>query len=185
MDSLQHWLNLFILNPKDSEVNFNLAYEYDLQGQTASAAGYYLRSIEFGNDNNRIYEALLRIALCFEKQGNRVFTIKGILLRAISLLPKRPEAYFLLSRTYERNKDWQESYTMAIIGYTLATDEPNTTTDVEYPNRWVFLFEQAVSGWWIGLHDESIRLFKTLFMDYKLTPLYRTAVMNNLDNLDK
>jgi hypothetical protein len=101
------------------------------------------------------------------------------------LLPKRPEAYFLLSRVYERNKDWQESYTTAVIGYTLATDEPNTITDVEYPSKWVFIFEKAVSGWWIGLHDESIRLFKTLFMDYKLTPLYRTAVMNNLNNLDK
>jgi tetratricopeptide (TPR) repeat protein len=175
----------YIDNPKDSSINFELGCEYEDIGQTAAAAGYYLRSVEFGCDNNRIYEALLRIALCFEKQGNRVFTIKGILLRAISLLPKRPEAYFLLSRTYERNKDWQESYTMAIIGYTLATDEPNTITDVEYPNRWVFLFEQAVAGWWIGLHDESIRLFKTLFMEYKLTPLYKKAVMNNLDSLDK
>ena len=178
-------LKAYINNPKDSNVCFQLGLEYENIGHTASAAGYYLRSVEFGSDNDKIYEALLRISLCFEKQGNRVFTIKGILLRAISLLPKRPEAYFLLSRVYERNKDWQESYTTAIIGYTLATDEPNTTTDIEYPDRWAFLFEQAVSGWWIGLHDESIRLFRTLFVDYKLTPLYKTAVMNNLNNLDK
>ncbi len=98
----------------------------------------------------------------------------------LQVMIARVESYI-----YERNKDWQESYTTAVIGYTLATDEPNTVTDVEYPNRWVFIFEKAVSGWWIGLHDESIRLFKTLFMDYKLTPLYRTAVMNNLNNLDK
>jgi len=150
---MQNELKIYIKNPKDSNINFELGRKYEDIGQTASAAGYYLRSVEFGSDNNRIYEALLRIALCFEKQGNRVFTIKGILLRAISLLPKRPEAYFLLSRVYERNKDWQESYTTAIIGYTLATDEPNTTTDV--------------------------------FVDYKLTPLYKTAVINNLSNLDK
>lgn len=183
--TLQYWLQKYIKDPKNQSINFNLGWSYEQQGQTASAAGFYLRSTEFGHDKNLQYEALMRMALCFEKQGNRIFTIKGILLRAISILPKRPEAYFLLCRIYERNKDWQESYTTAIIGYTLATDEPNTITDVEYPNRWVFLFEQAVAGWWIGLHDESIRLFKTLFMEYKLTPLYKTAVMNNLNNLDK
>lgn len=176
-------LKTYIENPKDSNINFKLGRKYEDIGQTAAAAGYYLRSVEFGYDNNRIYEALLRIALCFEKQGNRVFTIKGILLRAISLLPKRPEAYFLLSRVYERNKDWQESYTTSIIGYTLATDEPNTTTDVEYPNKWVFLFEQAVSGWWIGLHDESLYLFRKLKKEYNLPFIYKNAVENNLKNL--
>ena len=175
----------YINDTRNPLINFKLGYEYENMGQTASACGFYLRTTEFGSDVELQYEALLRMGLCFEKQGNRVFTIKGILLRAISLLPKRPEAYFLLSRVYERNKDWQESYTTAVIGYTLATDEPNTITDVEYPNRWVFLFEKAVAGWWIGLHDESIRLFKTLFMEYKLTPLYKTAVMDNLNNLDK
>ena len=185
MDSLQHWLNLFILNPKDSEVNFNLAYEYDLQGQTASAAGYYLRSIEFGDNNDKMYEALLRMALCFERQGNRVFTLKGILLRAVALLPKRPEAYFLLARVYERNKDWQECYTLSTMAYEFATDEPKTLTDVEYPGKYGFIFEKAVAGWWVGLMDESMYLFRKLLREYNVAPIYKTTIHNNINNLDK
>ena len=45
----------YIENPKDSSINFELGCKYEDIGQTASAAGYYLRSVEFGNDNNRIY----------------------------------------------------------------------------------------------------------------------------------
>ena len=128
MGKLQYWLDLFISDPKESKYNFNLALEYEKLGQTSSAAGYYLRSIEYGKDVNQNYEALLKIALCFERQGNRVFTLKGTLLRAIALLPKRPEAYFLLSRVYERNKDWQECYMMCTVAYDYATAATTTTT---------------------------------------------------------
>jgi hypothetical protein len=181
--NLQHWLDNYILDPYNPYVNFNLGLCYDELGQTSSAAGYYLRSIEFGNNDNHIYEALLRMALCFEKQGSRVFTTTGVLLRAISLLPKRPEGYFLLSRLYERNKSWHESYTMATIGYEFATNEPNTKTDVEYPGKWGFIFEKAVVGWWIGLIDESIYLFRELKRNYNLPYNYKITVENNINNL--
>jgi tetratricopeptide (TPR) repeat protein len=180
--TLQYWLQKYIENPKNQSINFNLGWEYEQQGQTASAAGFYLRSTEFGHDINLQYEALMRIAICFEKQGNRVFTTKGILLRAISLLPKRPEAYFLLTRIYERNKDWQEGYTMAVVAHKFATDLPNTTTDVEYPGKLGFTFEKAVCAWWVGLWNESIDLFKEL-KDKDLPEMYKTAINNNLNNL--
>ena len=180
--TLQYWLQKYIKDPKNQAINFNLGWSYEQQGQTASAAGFYLRSTEFGHDKNLQYEALMRMALCFEKQGNRIFTIKGILLRAISLLPKRPEAYFLLTRIYERNKDWQEGYTMAVVAHEFATDNPNTTTDVEYPGKLGFTFEKAVCAWWVGLWNESIDLFKEL-KDQDLPEMYKTAIDNNLNNL--
>jgi len=181
--NLQHWLSNYILDPYNPETNFQLGLCYEEQGQTASAAGYFLRSVEFGTDTNRIYEALLKIALCFERQTNRVFTLKGTLLRAIALLPKRPEAYFLLARVYERNKDWQESYTLSTIAHDYATDEPNTISDVEYPGKYGFIFEKAVTAWWIGLYDESLHLFRTLLREYNMAPMYKTAAENNLNNL--
>jgi tetratricopeptide (TPR) repeat protein len=173
----------YLQNPKDSNVCFELALEYEKLGQTASATGFYLRSIEFGFDIKMQYEALCRIALCFEKQGNRWFMIKGILLRAISLLPNRPEAHFLLCRAYERNRDWQEGYTHSILAESIATSEPESITDLEYPGKWVFTFEKAVVAWWIGLHNESIYLFKVLKNNNRLTKIYKNAVENNLKNL--
>jgi len=180
---LEKLLKKYIDSPKDSNVCFELGLEYEKLGQTASATGFYLRSIEFGFDINLQYEALCRIALCFEKQGNRWFMIKGILLRAISLLPNRPEAHFLLCRAYERNRDWQEGYTHSIISESIATSQPESITDLEYPGKWGFIFERAVVSWWIGLHDESICLFRLLKNDYKMDEIHSNAVENNLKNL--
>jgi hypothetical protein len=108
---------------------------------------------------------------------------KGILLRAISLMPARPEAYFLLSRLYEVNKDWQESYSFAIIGQKFNEDHPKLRTNVDYPGKYALIFEQAVAAWWVGLFDESIHLLKELKKDPTMLPVYIAAVNNNLQNL--
>lgn len=179
--TLEYWLHKYIQDPKNQENNFNLGLMYEQQGQTASAAGFYLRSIEFGYNTNLQYEASLRMALCLERQGDRIFTIKGILLRAIAMMPKQPEAYFLLARTYERNKNWQEAYTMAVIGSEFATDA-NTRTDVEYPGPLGFKFERAVAAWWVGLWNESISLFEELEKQ-DMPEIYKTAIQNNLNTL--
>lgn len=183
MKDIQYWLNKYIQNPQDQEINFRLALSYDLIEQTASACGYYIRSVEFGINDDLKYEALLRTALCFEKQGNRVTTIKGILLRAISLQPDRPQAYFLLSRLHERLQEWYESYSYAVIGLKLANNLSSTLTDLEYKGDWLLLFEKAVSGWWIGLFDESINLFKYLNYSCPLDSFHKNLVIHNLNTL--
>ena len=177
-------LRQFVFDPKNSSYNFYLARFYEEAGHTASAISFYIRTAEFGNDDLLIYESLLRQALCLERQGSRVFVAKGVLLRAIFLLPKRPEAYFLLSRICERNKDWQESYAYAIMGETLTGEGlDKLRTDVEYPGTYGFTFEKAVVGWWMGLWDESLYLFRQLNKDSKLSSVYKKAVASNLNKL--
>lgn len=180
-DKLQN----YVLDPKNSQYNFQLALEYEKQFHTASAAGYYLRVTEFSRDNLEIYEALLRMALCFSAQGNRVFTVTGLLLRAISLLPERPEAYFLLARAYERNKDWQEAYTWAVLGEKVASSAYHAPlqTNVEYPGSWALAFERAVASWWIGLHDESLHIFRTLKKDSTVDNDHAIVIRQNLEQL--
>jgi len=95
----------YIESPKNPMYNFQLGLWYEEQGQTAPAVSFYLRAAEFGNGNLLTYESLLRLALCLNRQGSRVFTVKGVLLRAISVMPNRPEGYFLLSRLYEVKKE--------------------------------------------------------------------------------
>lgn len=184
MKELNTALLNYISDPKNDMYNFKLATIYEQMGYTAAAASFYIRTSEFSFNMLLIYEALLRLGLCFEKQGSRVFTTKGIFLRAVSLLPKRPEAYFLLSRIYEHNRDWQEAYTMAIIGESLI-DEPlkPLLTDVEYPGKYGFTFERAVTAWWIGLIDESLTLFRQLSKNTKLLDVYKNVTKNNLINL--
>jgi hypothetical protein len=185
--NLQNSLHTFINDPYNALNSFQLGYLYEKQGQTASAAGYYVRTTEFGNDKLLIYEALLRLALCLERQGSRVFTTKGVLLRAVSLLPDRPEAYFLLTRLYERSKDWQEAYTWAVLGEEKfdVSHSPayKLKTNIEYPGEYGFTFERAVAAWWIGLWDEAIFLLRLLKKNPVLDPIYASAIENNLQRL--
>jgi hypothetical protein len=177
-------LKKYIDDPKDETLCFELGLEYEKLGQTSSAIGFYLRATEFTTNTELSYEALCRIGLCFERQGNRWFMIKGIYLRAISLIPNRPEANFLLCRAYERCKDWQEGYTYSITGKSLSTSKPNSITDLEYPGIESFDFQKGVCAWWIGLFQESLQIMRDVVSDKKLPQNYLQAAKNNLLNLN-
>ena len=173
-------LTNYISDPKNAEYNFSLGLWYEDQGHTAGAVSFYLRAAEYSSSDLLAYEALLRLANCFTRQGGRSYTIKGILLRAISLLPDRPEAYFLLSRLYEVNKDWHESYSFAVMGQRLNDPAVKLRTNVDYPGRYALVYEQAISAWWIGLFDESIHLLRQLKKDPTMLPIHIVSVQDNL-----
>ena len=173
----------YLRNPKNSSICFKLGWEYEKIGQTASAVGFFLRSTEFGTDTKQNYEALIRIALCFIKQGDRIFIIKGFLLRAITLIPNRPEAYYLLAQTYQNNREWQEAYTTAVMGYTFGLDNTKPMTNLTYPDNWVFLFQKAVNGWQIGLFDESLHILRVLNDNPAIDGEYKNIIKNDLIHL--
>lgn len=173
----------YISQPQSAIANFRLALFYEDLGYTAAAAGFYIRAAEYADDT-LAYESLLRLSNCFSKQGSRVHLNKGILLRAISHQPARPEAYFLLSQLYEHNKDWEESYTFAVMGQRVPEDHPSLLTNVDYPGRYALVFQQAVAAWWIGLFGEALDLFRKLRRDPTMLPIHIKAVADNLKRLD-
>jgi hypothetical protein len=160
-------------DPFNPELNFRVAVEYENQRQTASAVSFYLRTAEYGYDTHQdiVYLSLLRLAKCFNDQNDRLATVSNALLQAIAYQPDRAEGYFLLSEFHERQKNWQECYTFAIIG--LSLDEED----------YRLLFEKAVSGWWIGRAVESQQLFNSLLTRTDLPPHYRKAIELNLASI--
>ena len=179
MSELLYYIN----DPKNPMYNFKLGQWYENINHTASAASFYIRTAEFSSNNLLCYEALLRLAICFSKQGLRTYVVKGIFLRAISLIPERPEAYFLLSQRYELDMDWQESYTFASIGLTLKDNFEGLQTNVGYPGKYGFTYEKAISGWWIGLYGESLHLLRQLKKNPIMTMAHTNAVNTNLNTL--
>ena len=174
----------FINNPANPIANFNLGVEYESLNQTAAAASFYLRAAEKTNIPLFQYKSLIRNALCFEKQGNRDLTVKTLLQRAISILPNRPEAYFLLSRLHEHRKEYHDGYTIASIGLAKTDVIPERLIEIsEYPGKYGLLFEKAVSGWWVGLTEESREILFDLYFNYNMDDVHKTAVNNNLNNL--
>jgi len=170
-------------DPFNPALNFDVAVEYEKQSQTASAVSFYLRTAEYGIESHPtlVYASLLKVAHCFDDQNDRQATVSNCLLQAVAYLPYRPEGYFLLAQFHERLGQWQECYTWASIGLHQHLHSP-LPVSVGYEGQYVLLFEKAVSAWWIGRKDESLKLFADL-QDMKIDAGYKAAVQNNLERI--
>jgi tetratricopeptide (TPR) repeat protein len=186
MDNLKSQLIAYAQNPEYAEYNYNLAITYDSLGQTAAAISFFLRAAERTVNKNLSYECLLRIGLCFERQGNRNNTVRGAYEHAVCLLPKRPEAYFLLSRFYERTSDHVHGYMFAQLGLEFADDnQVPLKSCVEYPGKYGFIFEKMVCAWWWGKPRECRDLLQILKNEYGnvMDEGHRNATQSNLTRL--
>lgn len=185
METVNHDLNSLIadfsIDVENPMKNFRLGEWYENNGHTAPALSYFLRCAERSTDDDLAYEALIRSSYCYEKQGTRDGTAKGLLQQAIVLMPSRPEAYFLLSRFCERREWWQDCYIHADWGLMYADfDSKPLITDVEYPGRYGLLFEKAISSWWWEKTDQSKEILLDLYHNHDLNSSYRKTVYDNL-----
>jgi len=183
MTDLQIQLTNFINDSENPEINLWLAKHYHSIGQTASAISYYIRTAERTEDKTLMYTCLLAASGCFDSQGCRNNSVKGMLQSAVALLPERPEGYFLLSRFYERDGNYHDAYLISSIGLEVAyTDLPELPLPVDYPGTYGILFERAVSSWHTGLCDDSRKYFLDLRENYweQMDSIHRESVMNNL-----
>lgn len=171
-------------DPFNPQLNFEAAVIYEKMNQSASAASFYLRTVEYGYDKtpSLVYASLCKLAQCFESQKDRVYTVSNCLLQAVQYLPYRPEGYFLLSRFYEKAQQWQESYTWSEMGLRQST-VPALPVDVGYYGQFCLTFQKAVAAYWVGRKDESKELFSKL-AQIELPPEYRKSVEDNLGRLN-
>lgn len=187
MDSLPTLIHRLSQDPFNYLLNFDVARKYLEMGQSASAVSFFLRCAEYGVDepdaNIEVYSSLLAIAKCFNDQTGREHSVSNTLLQAIAFDDCRPEAYFLLSQFYERQKQWQECYTFAKMGLGWTYTESDLPIDIGYYGEYCLEFEQAVSAWWIGRKEESLELF-TKLNKMELNPIYQNSVKQNLEQLN-
>lgn len=179
--SLNTVVSKFAEDPFAPQLNFNCALEYDRLEQTASAVSFYLRTAEYGS-GVLAYTALLKVAQCFDGQGQRPTTVKNSLLQALSYMPKRPEAYFLLAQYHERQSNWQECYSFAELGLDTAPCEP-LPSSVGYYGDYCLEFEKGVSAWWIGQKDESREILERLNNRTDIEETYKEAIRRNLGHV--
>ena len=117
MNNLPNLIVRLSQDPFNSDLNFDVAEEYLLLNQTASAVSFYLRCVEYSLPASpKGYASLLRMAKCFDDQKGRELSVTNCLLQALTFDDTRPEAYFFLSQYYEKCQNWQESYTWAVLG---------------------------------------------------------------------
>jgi hypothetical protein len=175
----------YIEDPYNEIKNYNLGLYYFNIGQTASALSFFLRTAEWGNDNNLIYESLIMTGLCLSKQNRRNNSEMGVYLQAIRHNSNRPEAYYFLSLLHERKGEWLESH----INSSLSLNFANNSQPTFYDFGWRYykcLFQKAVSAWWIGQIDLSVEIFYELAdkYGYELDEVHTKSVLNNFKQLN-
>lgn len=186
MDKLLEAIPEYARDPENPEKNYIVALFYEEIQQTAAAISFFLRTAERTNDVLLAYECLLKIGLCFERQGTRGNSVRGAFEHALCLLPKRPEAYFLLARHYERIGDHVNGYRFAEQGLVFCNDyyNPPLRSWVEFPGKYGLTFQKAVSAWWWGKPDECRRLFQELKAQAaNLDRVHYDAVQRNLTTI--
>jgi tetratricopeptide (TPR) repeat protein len=174
----------YSLDTENALHNFNLAYWYETEGHTAPAVTYYLRSAERSEDDNLGYEALIRASFCYSKQGTRDSSSKCLLQQALSLCPKRPEAYFLLSKFCQDKNFWTDCYNFSDMGLNFSDFNLNPLlTDINYPGRYGLLYFKAVSGWWWGKVEETKNILNDIKNNYDLNGEYNYMVNNFMEKM--
>ena len=178
---IEELLQKYSLNTEDPEINWLIGNWYELQNHNAPALSFFLRCAERSEDDLLAYEALLHAANAYDRQGTRDLTTKGILQQAMTLMPRRPEAYYLLSLFTEKRSQWQECYFYADTALNFAElDQPPLRTEVGYFGEAGLLFQKAISGWWWGKVEESGTILLDLRDNYDLPEHIKNCVENNL-----
>lgn len=178
-------LEQFIKSPFDGSCSFALGDYYFENGHYASALSFYLRTAEFSNDSNLVYESLLMVALSLQRIKNRRTTELGLWLNALSFKPDRPEAYLFLSEYYEQHKNYVQAYAFSVMGLQYIDNVVETNSNIEYFSRYQLDFQRAVAAWKIGKIREAKDIFLSLTdKTNELPKKYVFALKNNLELLN-
>lgn len=186
LSDIEQLLQDYSLEPEDPQRNFDVGMWYWNQGHTAPALSYFLRCSERCDDTENLlaYEALIMGHFCYEKQGTRDSTARTLLQHALCLLPKRPEAYFLLAKFHSKRQQWQDCYIYSSQGILFTNKELEPLKIItDYPGEYGLLFEKAMSAYWWGKGQETRRLLRRIKDNYDLNSEYYETVKNNLMQL--
>jgi len=153
----------FAKDPEDAMNNFDLAYEYHSRGHTASAFSNYLRCAERAKEDELAYESLCRAYYCFTSQKRREFTSKALLKHAQIILPKRPEAYYLLGVHHMNRKEYAEAH----VQFTLALefcdfDCKPLMTFIGYKSKEHLLYQKSKTAWFWDKNHETRQILRDL-----------------------
>ena len=180
---IQPLLEQYINDTQNPETNFWLAWEYDKIGQNAAALSYYLRCAELSDDEDLVYECLLKTWLMMNRTGRRPWYEHKQLLTAIAQNPHRPEAYFFLSKIHSEKGEWKDCYYYASTGLKLCDPNPKPLrTDVDYPGDFSLLFQKAYSSWFIGQREQCKRLWVQVSNHPDLHGEWKVNTHKNLKN---
>jgi tetratricopeptide (TPR) repeat protein len=174
-------LDQYIKDSTNPQYNFDLAKWYEDNKYLSPASSLYLRCADLTKDINLQYEALIRAFMCYDQLERRDKTCESILKQALSLCPKRKEAYYLLGLFYQWRGNYLESYTYSSIALSLDLNH-KTIDNCKYVGDHSFYFQKACAAWNIGKSMEARKTYKYILDNFfdQLNNDYKKDLENNL-----
>lgn len=175
-------LNNYTLDCENPDLNYQLGLEYEKVGQTAAAISFFLRAAERSSNSLLRYECLIRIGNCFDRQQNRSYTVKSMYRTAISILPDRPEAYYMLAKYLAYEQNYSECYLFCDLALLHCKDREYEDLGVGYPGIWGIYYQYAQSSWWYGKAMKCRKIVQNLVSNYwnKMDNYHKNSVENML-----
>ena len=181
-DNIKRLLKEYSLNTVDINVQLELAKAYYDLGQYASAMSFVNRVAEMSENKDIIYESLLLGSQCFFFQGNRNVHTKVCLNHAVTVLPERPEAYYLLCRMLEIKEPF-DCYMYACIAINYKNNAKRVTNLPFDYEHYRVLFQKAANGWHAQKIEEAKEIFYDLHLNHEMDSFYTDLVINNLNGI--
>jgi len=179
---LQTVLEKHIMDPKNPELCYDLAKEYDKLENGAMAVSLYLKAADLSEDNELQYKCMIGIGRAYDRQRDRGFTVQGAFQDAVALCPSRPEAHYLLCKHYEDVSKWKDCLMHANIALSM---DPFTEENCElgYPGPIYLQYYQALATWYIAGQQNGKELFFDLKYKENLPSKLKEKVCKMLDNI--
>lgn len=182
---LESALKEYVFDCENAILNYRLGIEYEKIGQTAAAISYLLRAAERTKSKLLTYECLIRIGNCFDRQQNRSFTVKSMYRSAISILPNRPEAYYMLIKYLEFEKNYSECFLFCDLALFNCKETKYDDLGVGYPGIWGIYYYYSTSSWWCGKAMKSRKIIQKIIDNYwnDMDDHHKNAIESNLIGL--
>jgi tetratricopeptide (TPR) repeat protein len=179
----------YLENIEDPVANMVLGCEYKVLGQNAAAISFFLRAANLSEKAEEEYEALLRVYSCISSLPFRFDTSKTTLYHCINLLPKRPEAYYLLAQMYEWSKQWPDALVWTSLALSVCDFSLPVAKFTNYEARHSLVFLKSVCLDHMDQPKEALALTLELANLGDMGSYTKSAVRKNLkfmaDRLEK
>lgn len=167
MTELTEKLKLFVADTDNPIRCYEVGMEYSKIGQLPAAQTFFTKAAEKSDDKILQYECLLRIHSIFVSLGNRATGAVAMAQRAIVECPNRPEAYYLLVKFFESNKQFHQALVYAQLALEIVNfDSPPLRGDIEFPGKYKLLYHKATNLLIWGMEKQAREVIQLLSDNY-------------------
>jgi len=193
MENIEKYLNKLVLDSRNDENNFNLAYSYEVMEQYAAATSYYIRCAEFTKNNVLASESLLRCAFLMNKQGGRDQKELYFIKHAITASPNSPEPYYIASLYFSWRSGmtpdkrlWLDSYIYSCLAINIIENNLECKEKFRIPldyDIYLLYYQKAYSGTNIGKLNEAYDIYHKILSTFEISNDKKNFIINKINEL--